>query len=74
MAYALLYGRDIGGVDDISLTIKAGEKVGVVGASGAGKSTLVALLLRLYDTEKGSVSIDGHRPAHGHSGKLCGAK
>ena len=54
------YGRDIGGVDDISLTIKAGEKVGVVGASGAGKSTLVALLLRLYDTEKGSVSIDGH--------------
>ena len=54
------YGRDIGGVDDISLTIKAGEKVGVVGASGAGKSTLVALLLRLYDTEKGSVCIDGH--------------
>ena len=54
------YGRDVGGVDDISLTISPGEKVGVVGASGAGKSTLVALLLRLYDTEKGAVRIDGH--------------
>ena len=53
------YGRDVGGVDNISLSIAAGEKVGVVGASGAGKSTLVSLLLRLYDTEKGSVRIDG---------------
>ena len=53
------YGRDVGGVDDISLLIAAGEKVGVVGASGAGKSTLVSILLRLYDTEKGSVRIDG---------------
>jgi ATP-binding cassette, subfamily B, bacterial len=53
------YGRDVGGVDNISLLIAAGEKVGVVGASGAGKSTLVSILLRLYDTEKGSVRIDG---------------
>jgi ATP-binding cassette subfamily B protein len=53
------YGRGVGGVDDISLLIAAGEKVGVVGASGAGKSTLVSLLLRLYDTEKGAVRIDG---------------
>ena len=52
------YGRDVGGVDDISLLISAGEKVGVVGASGAGKSTLVSLLLRLYDTEIGAVRID----------------
>ena len=53
------YGHDVGGVDNISLLISAGEKVGVVGASGAGKSTLVSLLLRLYDTEKGAVRIDG---------------
>jgi ATP-binding cassette subfamily B protein len=53
------YGRDVGGVDNISLLIAGGEKVGVVGASGAGKSTLVSLLLRLYDTEKGAVRIDG---------------
>ncbi len=53
------YGRQVGGVKDLSLTIQPGEKLGIVGASGAGKSTLVALLLRLYDTEVGSVSIDG---------------
>ena len=57
------YGRKTedgrGGVDDLNLNIKAGEKIGIVGASGAGKSTLVALLLRLYDAEKGRVSIDG---------------
>ncbi len=53
------YGREIGGVRDINLTISGGEKLGIVGASGAGKSTLVALLLRLYDGEKGSISIDG---------------
>lgn len=53
------YGRRRGGVADLSLTIRAGEKLGIVGASGAGKSTLVALLLRLYDCEKGAVRVDG---------------
>ena len=53
------YGRDTGGIEDISLTIKPGEKVGIVGASGAGKSTLVSLLLRLYEPENGRVLIDG---------------
>ena len=52
------YGHNVGAINNISLSIKSGEKVGVVGASGAGKSTLVSLLLRLYDTEKGSVKID----------------
>ena len=54
------YGRDSGGIDGVNLTIKPGEKLGIVGASGAGKSTLVALLLRLYERETGSISIDGH--------------
>jgi len=53
------YGRNAGGIDGISLTVNPGEKLGIVGASGAGKSTLVALLLRLYEGEKGSISIDG---------------
>ncbi len=53
------YGREKGGIDGVDLTIKPGERIGIVGASGAGKSTLVALLLRLYDTEKGRVMIDG---------------
>ncbi|WP_323763819.1 ABC transporter ATP-binding protein [Marinovum sp.] len=52
------YGRDVGGVEHIQLDIKPGEKLGIVGASGAGKSTLVALLLRLYDAEKGALCID----------------
>ncbi|MEM9756468.1 MAG: ABC transporter ATP-binding protein, partial [Pseudomonadota bacterium] len=53
------YGRQAGGVDALTLTIAPGEKIGVVGASGAGKSTLVALLLRLYDTESGRITLDG---------------
>ncbi len=53
------YGRDVGGVRDIDLTIAAGEKLGIVGASGAGKSTLVSLLMRLYKGENGHIRIDG---------------
>ncbi|UXU76166.1 MULTISPECIES: ABC transporter ATP-binding protein [unclassified Paracoccus (in: a-proteobacteria)] len=54
------YGRTTGGLDDLSLHVMLGEKVGIVGASGAGKSTLVSLLLRLYDVEAGAVRVDGH--------------
>ncbi len=54
------YGRETGGIEGITLTVNPGEKLGIVGASGAGKSTLVALLLRLYEAEKGSISIDGN--------------
>ncbi|WP_170430716.1 ABC transporter ATP-binding protein [Ruegeria arenilitoris] len=53
------YGRDVGGVSDVTITVHPGEKLGIVGASGAGKSTLVSLLLRLYDGEKGAIRIDG---------------
>lgn len=53
------YGQDSGVIDGLSLSIKAGEKVGVVGRSGAGKSTLVNLLLRFYDLAEGKISIDG---------------
>ncbi|KEJ90673.1 ABC transporter ATP-binding protein [Sulfitobacter donghicola] len=53
------YGRKTGGIENIDLTIGAGEKLGVVGASGAGKSTLVSLMLRLYEPEKGRILIDG---------------
>lgn len=52
------YGRQVGGVNDLTLTIKPGEKLGIVGASGAGKSTLVSLLLRLYQPESGEIRID----------------
>ena len=45
--------------DGLDLHIAAGEKVGIVGRSGAGKSTLVNLLLRFYDVQQGSISVDG---------------
>jgi len=54
------YGRRKGGIERIDLHIAPGEKLGIVGASGAGKSTLVAVLLRLYDVEKGRILVDGH--------------
>ena len=44
---------------DITLCIKKGEKVGIVGASGSGKTTLVNLLMHLYDVTSGAVEIDG---------------
>ncbi|MEO9779109.1 MAG: ABC transporter ATP-binding protein [Sedimentitalea sp.] len=53
------YGRETGGLDNISLTIQPGEKIGLIGRSGAGKSTLVKLLLRFYDVESGQILIDG---------------
>ncbi|NRB35483.1 MAG: ABC transporter ATP-binding protein [Rhodobacteraceae bacterium] len=53
------YGRGAGGLDKINLTIRPGEKIGLIGRSGAGKSTLVKLLLRFYDTESGQILVDG---------------
>jgi ATP-binding cassette subfamily B multidrug efflux pump len=53
------YGKDGGLIEDLTLTIRPGEKVGLVGRSGAGKSTLVNLLLRFHDLEGGRILIDG---------------
>ncbi|OWU82944.1 multidrug ABC transporter ATP-binding protein [Oceanicola sp. 22II-s10i] len=53
------YGKGAGGLDNVSLTIPAGQKVGLVGRSGAGKSSLVNLLLRFRDVEHGRILIDG---------------
>ncbi|CAM3963497.1 ABC transporter ATP-binding protein [Vibrio neonatus] len=52
------YGENKGVISNLSLNIKPGEKVGLVGRSGAGKSTLVNLLLRFHDVEGGKISID----------------
>ena len=53
------YGRPSGVIEDLSLVIRPGEKVGIVGRSGAGKSTLVNLLLRFYDLEGGRIFVGG---------------
>src|SRR3954465_5222203 len=51
-------------MDGLTLTVKSGEKVGLVGRSGAGKSTLVNLLLRFFDLEGGRILIDEQDIAH----------
>ncbi len=58
-AVSFHYGRKGGIIEDLSLDIRPGERIGLVGRSGAGKSTLVNLLLRFYDVESGRISIDG---------------
>lgn len=46
-------------IENLSLSIKPGEKIGLVGRSGAGKSTIVNLLMRFHDIESGQILIDG---------------
>ncbi|HEY9238522.1 MAG TPA: ABC transporter ATP-binding protein [Burkholderiaceae bacterium] len=55
------YGRRDGKrvLDDLNLTIRPGERIGLIGRSGAGKSTLVNLLLRFHEVEQGAIRIDG---------------
>ncbi|MFD9898135.1 ABC transporter ATP-binding protein [Mesorhizobium sp. NPDC059025] len=53
------YGKEGGVIDNLSLHIRPGERVAIVGPSGAGKTTIVNLMLRLFDVEKGRILIDG---------------
>ena len=46
-------------LEHISLTVKRGERIGVIGGTGSGKSTLINLIPRFYDTREGNVLIDG---------------
>lgn len=57
------YGKGYGGLDNVSLNIHPGEKVGLIGRSGSGKSSLVNLLLRFRDAEDGRILIDGQSVA-----------
>ena len=66
------YGRQSGGLSDVSFTIRPGEKIGLVGRSGAGKSTLLKLLLRFYDIEAGQIKIDGQGVSEVTQGSLRG--
>lgn len=53
------YDPDKPVLEDISVSIAAGETLAIVGPPGCGKSTLIRLLLRLYEYEKGSIRLDG---------------
>ncbi len=58
------YGKSRSVINGFDLTIRPGEKIGLIGPSGAGKSTLVNLLLRLYDLDGGRILIDGQDISH----------
>ena len=47
-------------LEDLNLTIRTGEMIGIVGASGTGKSTLINLIMRLYEVDDGNLLVDGH--------------
>lgn len=53
------YGGNAPVLDNFSLRVRPGEKIGLIGRSGAGKSTLVNLLLRFYDVDGGRILVDG---------------
>lgn len=57
------YGKGDGLIENFTLHINAGEKIGLVGRSGAGKSTLVNLLLRFHDIEAGKILVDNQNIA-----------
>lgn len=52
--------RTVKALNDLSLTIKAGERVGLIGHNGAGKSTLLKVMAGIYPPQRGTVVIDGH--------------
>jgi ATP-binding cassette subfamily B protein len=52
-------GSGICAIQDISFTVRSGETLGIIGSTGSGKTTVANLLLRLYDTEDGTISLSG---------------
>ncbi|MGB9153207.1 MAG: ABC transporter transmembrane domain-containing protein, partial [Alphaproteobacteria bacterium] len=50
---------DVAALNDISFTVRQGERVAIVGPSGAGKTTLFQMALRFYDPQKGVIALDG---------------
>lgn len=53
------YDKQSSIIENFSLSIRPGEKIGIVGRSGAGKTTLINVLLRLFDLKSGNIEIDG---------------
>ncbi len=54
------YTKDKKLIEHLSLDVKSGQRIAIVGPTGSGKSTLINLLMRFYDVDEGSISIDGN--------------
>lgn len=57
-------------INDFCANVKDGQKIAIVGPTGAGKTTMVKLLMRFYDVNSGSISVDGHNIKDFERGKL----
>lgn len=56
---AFAYTKDRPLITDMNLTVKAGQRIAIVGPTGCGKTTLINLLMRFYDVDSGTISVDG---------------
>lgn len=54
------YNKNTELIKDLNIHVNPGETVAIVGPTGSGKTTIVNLLMRFYDVDRGSISIDGH--------------
>lgn len=59
-AVAASTNNDRRGIESVTLTVKPGETVALVGSTGSGKSTFAQLLVRLFDPDRGEICLDGH--------------
>ena len=53
------YTKDKKLIEDLSLNVRDGQRIAIVGPTGCGKTTVINLLMRFYDVDKGSISVDG---------------
>lgn len=54
------YSKEKPLIEDLDLSVSPGERIAIVGPTGCGKTTLINLLMRFYDIDSGSISVDGH--------------
>ncbi|MCD8007299.1 MAG: ABC transporter ATP-binding protein/permease [Oscillospiraceae bacterium] len=54
------YNPDTSLIENFNLSVKAGQRIAIVGPTGCGKTTLINLLMRFYDVDGGSISVEGH--------------
>lgn len=59
-------GKEENVLEDINVTIRKGEKIGIVGSSGSGKTTLMNILLRFYTEQSGGIFVDGKKLEESH--------